>query len=66
MNVIMFVVGACLGLAMGTGLVTWARLSDGDQRIKKTCDEVTAELDRLESEVRRMQRKERRACQRNH
>lgn len=61
MNLIMFVVGACLGLAMGTGLVTWARLSDGDQRIKKTCDEVMEELDRLESEVRRLKRRERRS-----
>ena len=60
MDVIMFVVGACLGLTMGTGLVTWARLSDGDQRVKKTCDEVMEELDRLESEVRRLNRRERR------
>ena len=61
MNLIMFVVGACMGLAIGSGLVTWARLSDGDRRIKKTCDEVMEELDRLESEVRRLNRRERRS-----
>lgn len=60
MNVIMFVVGWCIGMSIGAGLVTWARLSDDHRRIEEFRAMVNMELDEIEAKVRRMEREQRR------
>lgn len=57
MSLIMFVVGGCLGIVLGSGLVTWANLSDSNDKEQKFIKEVETELDRLTDEVRGMGRR---------
>ena len=47
MNLIMFIVGGCLGLAFGAGAVTLARTADDEAFCKK----IRAELKALSSEI---------------
>lgn len=56
MNLIMFVVGGCLGLAAGAGAVTWARLADDHKREEELAEKVTREIDALQEMARRIER----------
>ena len=61
---IAFVVGACLGLVIASGLVTWAHLRDTTKKKDALLDAIDTELaglraeqDRLRSDIRRWKRR---------
>lgn len=56
MYLILFVVGSCLGLAVGAGAVTWARLADDHNRQEELAEKVTSEIEALQERARRIER----------
>lgn len=56
MSLIMFVVGGCLGLAAGAGVVTLARLADDHNRQEELAEKVTSEIEALQEMARRIER----------
>lgn len=52
----MFVVGGCLGLTVGAGAVTWARLADDHRRSEDMKARVTAEINEIQEQVRRIEK----------
>lgn len=56
MSLILFVVGTCLGLAVGAGAVTWARLADDHRWAEDMKARVTAEINEIQEQVRRIEK----------